>query len=153
MQLDLFDILYPTFKFDKKRPIRVVTTFSGLGFQEMGMDLAEIPYEMVGTSEIDKFAILSYAAIHTDYLKLRDDYDFPNKEEMVAHLQKRNIGINLKTGKQTITHSTNIETVKDFYLATILNNNLGDISKVKGGDLAERIDLFTYSFPISHAQI
>ena len=73
-QLDLFDILYPTFKFDKKRPIRVVTTFSGLGFQEMGMDLAEIPFSVVGTSEIDKFSVKSYAAIHTDYLDIRDTY-------------------------------------------------------------------------------
>ena len=145
MQIDLFDILYPTFKFNKE--IKALTLFSGIGFQEMGMDLAEIPYEMVGTSEIDKFAILSYAAIHTDYLKLRDDYDFPNKEEMVAHLQKRNIGINLKTGKQTITNSTNEETVKDFYLACILNKNFGDVSKLKGKDIESEIDLLTYSFP------
>lgn len=145
MQIDLFDVMYEDFRFDK--PIKTLTLFSGIGFQEMGMDLAEIPYEMVGTSEIDKFAILSYAAIHTDYLKLRDDYDFPNKEEMVDHLQKRNIGINLKTGKQTITNSTNEETVKDFYLACVLNKNFGDISKLKGEDIKSEIDLMTYSFP------
>ena len=74
MQLDLFDILYPTFKFGKKRPIRAVTTFSGLGFQEMGMDLAEIPFEILHSMELDKWAILSYSAVHTDYLKVRDTY-------------------------------------------------------------------------------
>lgn len=145
MQLDLFDILYEDFRF--KEPIRTITSFSGIGFQEMGMDLAEIPHILLSTIEIDKYAMLSYAAVHTDYLELRDDYEFPDKETMVKHLQERNIGINIKTWKQTITMSTNDETVKDFYLAAILNNNMGDISKVKGGDLAERIDLFTYSFP------
>ena len=53
MQIDLFDVLYPTFKFDKTRPIRAVTTFSGLGFQEMGMDLAEIPFKVLNTVEIE----------------------------------------------------------------------------------------------------
>ena len=152
-QMDLFQALYPTFRFKKDKPIRTITSFSGIGFQEMGMDLAEIPHEILSTIEIDKFAMLSYAAIHTDYLELRDTYDFPKKEVMVNYLQERNIGVNINTWKHTITHSTNIETVKDYYLAAVLNNNLGDISKVKGGDLAERIDLFTYSFPISHAQI
>lgn len=145
MQMDLFDVLYEDFRFDE--PLKTITLFSGIGFQEMGMDLAEIPYQMIGTSEIDKFAILSYAAIHTDYLKIRDTYDFPDKEIMVKHLQDRNIGINLKTHKQTITNSTNIETVKDYYLASVLNKNLGDISKVKGKDIKKGIDLLTYSFP------
>lgn len=145
MQIDLFDVLYDDFKFTE--PLKTITLFSGIGFQEMGMDLAEIPYKMIGTSEIDKFAILSYAAIHTDYLKIRDTYDFPDKEIMVKHLQDRNIGINLKTHKQTITNSTNIETVKDYYLASVLNKNLGDISKVKGADMPKDIDLLTYSFP------
>ena len=145
MQIDLFDVLYDDFKFTQ--PLRTITLFSGIGFQEMGMDLAEIPYEMIGTSEIDKFAILSYAAIHTDCLKIRNVYNFPSKEIMLKHLQDRNIGINLKTHNQTITNSTNEETVKDYYLASVLNKNLGDISKVKCGDLAERIDLLTYSFP------
>ncbi len=147
MQLDLFDVMYERFMFEQNKPIKALTLFSGIGFQEMGMDLAEIPYEMVGTSEIDKFAILSYAAVHTDYLKLRNDYNFPKKEVMVDHLQKRNIGINLKTWKQTITNSTNEETVKDFYLASILNKNFGDVSKLKGKDIESEIDLLTYSFP------
>ena len=85
--MNIFDYLYEDFRFDK--PIKTLTLFSGIGFQETGMDLAKIPYEMVGTSEIDKFAILSYAAIHTDYLKIRNDYDFPEKEEMVEYLQER----------------------------------------------------------------
>ena len=66
MTLDLFDLLYPTFRFEKNKPIRLVELFSGIGFQRMGMDLANIPYEVVATSEIDKFAIEAYEAIHGD---------------------------------------------------------------------------------------
>lgn len=66
MALDLFDLLYPTFRFEKDKPIRLVELFSGIGFQRMGMDLANIPYEVVATSEIDKFAIEAYEAIHGD---------------------------------------------------------------------------------------
>lgn len=138
-QLDLFDALYENFKFDTNKPLRVVELFSGIGFQSMGMELAEIPYEVVAISEIDKFAILAYASIHTDYLKVRDDYDFQlSKEEMVDILQRKNVDVR---------PSTNIERVKDFWLADKLSNNLGDISLLKGDDFPKDIDVMTYSFP------
>lgn len=138
-QLDLFDALYEDFKFDTNKPLRVVELFSGIGFQSMGMELAEIPYEVVAISEIDKFAILAYASIHTDYLKIRDDYDFQlSKEEMVEILQRKNVDVR---------PSTNIERVKDFWLADKLSNNLGDISLLTGDDFPKNIDVMTYSFP------
>ncbi len=147
-QLDLFDALYDDFKFDANKPLRVVELFSGIGFQSMGMKLAEIPYEVVAISEIDKFAILAYASIHTDYLKIRDDYDFQlSKEEMVDTLQRKNVGYNFSSGRHTITKNTNIETVKDYFLADKLSNNLGDISLLKGSDFPKDIDIMTYSFP------
>lgn len=63
-QLDVFNALYPHFRFEKGKPIRLVECFAGIGFQAMGLQLAEIPYEVVATSEIDKHAIKSYEAIH-----------------------------------------------------------------------------------------
>jgi len=44
--------------------IKVITLFSGIGSQEMALRNLEIDYEVVGISEIDKFAIKSYEAIH-----------------------------------------------------------------------------------------
>lgn len=64
--MNIFDLMYPRFKFDKDKPIRIMELFSGIGFQRMGMDLAEIKHETVGISEIDKFAINSYNLIHGD---------------------------------------------------------------------------------------
>lgn len=65
-QFDIFDLMYDCYMFEKGKPIRLVELFSGIGFQRMGLELANIPYEVVGTSEIDRFAIQAYEAIHGD---------------------------------------------------------------------------------------
>ena len=44
--------------------IRLFSLFSGIGAFEKALDRLKIPYELVGFSEIDKFAIKSYCAIH-----------------------------------------------------------------------------------------
>ena len=116
----------------------------------MAFDKLDVDVEVVAIVEVDKYAMLSYASIHTDYLKLRKTYfetHTCSHQEMVDLLQKRNIGINFDNMKQSITMRNNIETVRDYYLACILTNNLGDISKVKGTDLPKTIDILTYSFP------
>ena len=43
--------------------IKVITLFSGIGSQEMALRNLGLDYEVVGISEIDKFAIKSYEAI------------------------------------------------------------------------------------------
>lgn len=150
MQLDLFDVLYKDFKFDKNKPVRLIETFAGIGTQRMGFERAGIEVDVVAIVEVDKFAVLSYAAMHTDYLKVREtwfnDKDL-TKESMVDTLQNKMLGYDFKNSKHTITERNNIEIVRDFYLADYLSKNLGDISKVKGGDLPQGIDMLTYSFP------
>lgn len=44
--------------------IKVITLFSGIGSQEMALRNIGLDYEVIGISEIDKFAIKSYEAIH-----------------------------------------------------------------------------------------
>ena len=39
--MNIFDLMYQRFKFDKDKPIRIMELFSGIGFQRMGMDLAD----------------------------------------------------------------------------------------------------------------
>ena len=41
-----------------------ISLFSGIGAFEKSLDRLEIPYELVGFSEIDKYAVKSYCAIH-----------------------------------------------------------------------------------------
>ena len=44
--------------------IRYLSLFSGIGAPEKALERLNIPFELVGFSEIDKFAIKSYCAIH-----------------------------------------------------------------------------------------
>lgn len=149
-QLDIFDFMYEDFKYDTTRPIRIIELFAGIGTQRMAFDKLGVDYEVVAISEVDKFAILSYAIIHTDYLDIRNTYFDTHTHtplEMATVLQKKNVGINFKNMKHTIHENTNIETLRDYFLADKLSGNLGDISKVKGIDMPLGIDLMTYSFP------
>ena len=45
---------------------KLFESFSGIGCQRMAFDRLGIDYEMVGISEIDKYALQSYMAIHGD---------------------------------------------------------------------------------------
>lgn len=44
--------------------MRILSLFSGIGAFEKALERLNIHYELVGFSEIDKFAIQSYCAIH-----------------------------------------------------------------------------------------
>ena len=99
---------------------------------------------MKHTCDLDKDSVLSYAAIRYDLEKEMKAFEFPSKEEMVAKLQEKNVGLDFKTGKQTINNKTNIDKLKLYYLADYLSKNLGDISKV---DRIPYADVVTYSFP------
>lgn len=46
--------------------IRVFEAFAGYGSQSMALKRAGIPYEVVGISEIDRYAIEAYRAVHGD---------------------------------------------------------------------------------------
>ena len=52
--------------------LKVVTLFSGIGAQESALNKLEIPYEIVGYSEIDKFAIKSYTCLYGEQPALGD---------------------------------------------------------------------------------
>ena len=44
--------------------IRLLSLFTGIGAFEKALTVLNIHYELVGFSEIDKFAVKSYCAIH-----------------------------------------------------------------------------------------
>jgi DNA (cytosine-5)-methyltransferase 1 len=55
------------FKYTKENPLRVFTAFSGYDSQCMALDRIGIPYELVGWSEIDKYAIQGHNAVYPQY--------------------------------------------------------------------------------------
>lgn len=68
--MTIYDMLYP--KIQLHTPIRMFEAFSGIGTQAMALKRLGVPYEIVGFSEIDKYAIQSYHAIHGDVANYGD---------------------------------------------------------------------------------
>ena len=62
--ISIYDILNEPLKLTP--PIRMFEAFSGIGTQAMALKRLGVDYELVGFSEIDKYAIQSYHAIHGD---------------------------------------------------------------------------------------
>lgn len=112
-------------------PIKMIEIFSGVGAQIKALDQLPIPHKVIATMDIDKDAILSYAAIRHDLEKEMANYEFPSKEEMIVELQRKNVGFDFVKQKQTITMETNEEKVKQYYIADKLSKNLGDVSLCK----------------------
>jgi len=52
--------------FKSGEKIEMCETFSGIGCQRMGLNLLSVKHDIVGISEIDKYAIQSYMAMHGD---------------------------------------------------------------------------------------
>ena len=57
---------------NKINKLRVFEAFAGVGMQRMALKNLGIPHEVVAISEIDKFALASYMAIHGKTLNLGD---------------------------------------------------------------------------------
>ena len=119
--------------------IKVFESFAGIGTQRMALDRLGIDYESVGISEVEEYALLSYAAIHdgledADIESVSDDY----KRE---YLKSLNVPLNTDTFKLKAIKNLDL-----LYKANILSKNYGDISKISPEELPD-MDLFTYSFP------
>ena len=112
-------------------PIKMIEIFSGIGAQEKSTRRMPMPFEVVATMDVDKDAVLSYAAMRYDLEKEMETYEFPSKEQMVSELQAKNLGFDFEKSKHTITMKTNEEKVKQYYIADKLSKNLGDVSLQK----------------------
>ena len=124
--------------------------FSGIGCQERGFQNSNIfDLEVLNTSEINKEAILTYAAIHCGLNEnLINTYtDYPTRKEMAQHLTDINFGYDPEKDKYVDWFKMAKKKNKDiekYWLACKLTNNLGDISKIQELPYA---DLWTCSFP------
>ena len=61
-QLNILELLNKSYKLPKK--VKLFEAFAGIGCQHMAFNRLGIEVEVVGISEIDKYAIASYNAIH-----------------------------------------------------------------------------------------
>ena len=133
-----------------KEKLTMIELFSGIGAQIRGIENTNLwDCTVVNTSDIDKDAMVSYAAIHCGLtLELIDTYaNYPSEEEMAKVLTERNIGFDFKKNAPYDWYKLakrKGNEINKYYLACVLSKNLGDISSIKSLDYA---DFWTYSFP------
>lgn len=131
--------------------LTILELFSGIGAQTQALEISKHTYSNIGTCEIDKDAMLSYAIMHSGLTHEKiDNYIFPSKTEMISYLTERNIGWNFKKNAPYNWNRLSESKVKEYYLACILSNNFGDISTINTFPYA---DLWTYSFPCQDISI
>lgn len=131
--------------------IRVFEAFAGYGSQRVALKNIGVNHEVVGISEIDGDVILSYASIHTNFLKKKHENLNLSEEEMRSYLLRINVPLHYKTFENRVNRLKG-QKLKDMYLANKLSNNFGDINLIDPKSLPD-FDFFTYSFPCQDISI
>lgn len=125
--------------------LRVFEAFSGYGSQSIALRNLNMDFEVVGISEIDEDVIKAYASIHTDFLQMRETFEYPSKVDMISYLKELGVPQDYKTFDFKGDKLKGSK-LSDFYLACKLSKNYGDIKRINPSDLPD-FDLFTYSPP------
>lgn len=132
-----------------KIKLSMIELFSGIGAQKRGFEQTELfDIESVGTSDLDKEVICSYAAIHCGMTKeMIENYDYPSKEEMIKTLTDKRIGYDFKNDKpydwsKVARRKDKLKGIEKYWLADKLSKNLGDITQI---DSLPYVDILTYS--------
>lgn len=126
--------------------IKVFEAFAGIGSQAMALRNIGLDFEVVGISEVDRYGLIAYDAIHNN----DEVIELKTKEEMLEEFAKRNIAYNFSTGKCEIPK--NEEEIRKLYEAHVRSKNYGDITKIDVNELPD-FDLFTYSFPCKNISV
>ena len=130
--------------------------FSGIGCQERGFENSGLfDIEVLNTSDINKEAVLSYAAIHCGLTnEMVETYPkYPSRDEMAQYLSDINLGYEPEKDKhfdwfKLAKRKTN--DIEKYWLACKLTKNLGDISRIEELPYA---DFWTCSFPCTDISV
>ncbi len=121
--------------------------FAGIGSQRKALSKLvdeNFDFEVVGISEWDIDAVISYDAIHNSD---KEEISVPSIDEVKKFLKNFTYSLDGKKESKSFLRQSD-EKLKDLYIAHIRNNNFPDIRKLKGSDIVDLdVDLFTYSFP------
>jgi DNA (cytosine-5)-methyltransferase 1 len=148
------------------KKLRIFETFAGIGAQNKAFkNVAKkhnVEIESAGISEWYIDAIVAYAKTHhkKEYDALKAEIEAQdqdpkakvkyarNKEEILKEYENTPGYVFSSDSKKPSTMKNVKEAkLKDLYIANIVNSNFGSIVDLKGEDLPENIDIFTYSFP------
>ncbi len=131
--------------------MKIIEAFSGIGSQAKALANIGVKYELFANIDWDINAIIAYDLIHKGIPDLKK-YENYNKEELVKRLKNYQLSMDGKTPYIKIER-LNIEILKRVLTAIERCNNLVSITDVKGKEIPEDIDLFTYSFPCQDLSI
>ncbi|WP_297419410.1 DNA (cytosine-5-)-methyltransferase [Clostridium sp.] len=123
--------------------IKLFDSFAGIGSLHQSLKELGVPVKLTGISEIDIDAIIAYAAIHIENFKDLE-FEYPSDDEMKKYLMDKNIGYNFDKKKSLIPRMKKNK-LKLCYKATILTNNMGDVSSLDFDKIPDS-DLFNFSF-------
>ncbi|ATZ18718.1 DNA-methyltransferase [Williamsoniiplasma somnilux] len=134
------------------KKLKVFETFAGIGAQHKALEILKknntLDYEIVGTSEWDAWANISYHAIHNNNKNIAKEL---SDEKIDNFLKKFTLSLDSKSpAKFSSIKKLSRQNKEILYSSLVLNNNLSDITKVTGKqlfDTTKGIDLLTYSFP------
>lgn len=118
-----------------KPKLRIIELCAGCGMQRRGVENTGLfDVEVVATSEIDRHAIISYAAIHEGLTNEKViSSDLPTLDEMRQYLTRLNIGYVPEKNQMYDWYRNGKkfeDQIRKTYLACQLNHNLGDMSKI-----------------------
>lgn len=126
---------------------RVIETFSGIGSQAKALTRIGRPFEIVNTADWDINAILAYCMIHKGKIDV-NKYEGVSDEEVTEFLKEFSLS---SDGKKPMNDESfkriPMHLKRKLYAAIKETRNLVSITDIKGSDISENIDLFTYSFP------
>ena len=132
---------------DGKTMFRVIEMFSGIGAQAKALEKIGIEHEIVNTCDWDVGAIVAYCQIHKGKIDI-SKYSSVSDQQIEEFLQNVTLSMD---GKKPISektfHRISCEAKRLIYAAIKETRNFVSITDVRGTDIANDIDLFTYSFP------
>ena len=70
-------------EYTEQNPLRLIELFAGIGSQTQALTNIGVPHTVVGISEIDKYAIQSYKAMHgevTNFGDIREIKSLPDAD-------------------------------------------------------------------------
>lgn len=123
----------------EKIKLRLLETFSGIGSQFVGLEQTNLyDVESVGTCDLDKEVVVSYAAMHCGLTNemIKEYNNYPSKEEMIKELIDKRLGYDFKNDKsydwEKLAKKKDItKGIEKYWLADKLSKNLGDITQVQ----------------------
>ena len=125
---------------------KLIELFSGIGSQAKALKKLGIDFDVINTCEWNYHAMMAYALIHN--VKKETPPVVETKKDIIQFLLE--LGIS-NDGKTPVNYA-GLNSMTEFALRQIREtiektNNLVDISKVKGNQIEDDIDIMTYSFP------